>query len=82
MYEIMNLITFLEMETFFISSTSNSSLQGKMKDKEQNWLRLAWPSWSNTDIANVDLLVNVDLPMADNDLYADIDLLTAMAICI
>lgn len=46
---------FLELETFFSSPASSSSLQREeIKNKEEhNWPRLAWPSWPTTDDADV-----------------------------
>ena len=37
-------VTFLESETFFPSSASNSSFQGEMQDEKQNWKN--WENWS------------------------------------
>lgn len=37
----------------------------------QNWPRLAWPSWPNTDVTNDHLDIDTDQLMIDNDFRAN-----------
>lgn len=43
--------TFLESDTDYSTSLSNSYLQEKMQDEQPNWLRFEWPSFHDIKIS-------------------------------
>ena len=56
-------VTFLEMETFYPSPATKSSLQGEFPNEEVNWLATTWlesegvteqPSDENTEVRSIE----------------------------
>ena len=60
-------VTFLESDTLYSPSVSNSSLQGEIQDEEQNWIRFDWQGFNDTYmVVNRELDITPNAPPEDD----------------
>ncbi|KAF7145766.1 hypothetical protein RHSIM_Rhsim04G0082900 [Rhododendron simsii] len=66
-------VTFLESETFFPSSVSNSSLQGEIRDEEQNWWDCLRFEYNPVQISSKNKEVDSEEKKADADVIQGVE---------
>ena len=60
-------VTFLEIEMFFISRDTQSSLQGETRNEDHNWVLENWINWDSEGQIESDKKGNPDGQRDDSD---------------